>query len=86
MAKLTMTLNWNKRPAIYRPNKYRVVKYELPEGAEVPVEVLGIFQCADDDEVGPVFVVELPNGKCDYAAITEIQFTDKEEPYADDID
>lgn len=83
MAKLTMTMHWHKRPAIYRPNKYRAAALKLPEGAEIPVDVLGIFQTKDDDSIDVVFVVEYPDGKCDYAAITEVQFVDKEEPYAD---
>ena len=85
MAQLTMTMNWKKRPAIYRPNKYRAAALEMPEGVELPVEVLGIFQVSDEDGADAVFVIEYTNGKCDYAAITEVQFVDKEEPYADNI-
>lgn len=83
MAGLTMSMSWERRPAIYRPNKYRVHELGIPEGSELLVDVLGIFQCKDEDNTDAYFVIEYPDGKCGYAAVHEIQFTDKEVPYAD---
>lgn len=82
MAELRLNVNLVTRPAIYRPNKYRAQQLGIEEGSEIHVDVLGIFQYKDGDEADAAFIVEYPDGKCDYAAVTEVQFTDKED--ADD--
>lgn len=80
MAGLNMSVSWERRPAIYRPNKYRAAQLGIAEDTEIHVDVLGIFQYKSDDEADAFFVIEYPNGKCDNAAVHEIQFTDKEVP------
>lgn len=78
MANLRLNVNLVTRPAIYRPNKYRAQQLGIKEGSEIPVDVFGAFQYKDGDEADVSFIVEYPDGKCDYAAVTEIQFADKE--------
>lgn len=80
MAELRLNVNLVTRPAIYRPNKYRAYDLGVEEGTEIHVDVHGAFQYRDVDEADVSFLIEYPNGKCDYAAITEVQFTDKEAP------
>lgn len=79
MAGIDVKVIWKTRKAIYRPNKWRAKHMEVPEGAALNVLVHGVFQCSDDDGHLPYFVVELENGRCHYADITEVQFTDTEE-------
>lgn len=85
MAQITVNMNLKTRPAIYRPNKWRADYLGFEEGAEICVDVFGIYQVAIDEEVDAYFVVTLPNGKCTYAGVNDIQFTDMGVP-DDDAD
>lgn len=78
MARLTLNVSLVTRPADYRPNKYRAHRLGVEEGSVIRVDVRGIFQYIDEDEANAVCVVEFADGSCDYAAVTEITFTDKE--------
>ena len=75
MAKFEINMDLHGRPAIYTP-KYNRPNLGLEKDQAVIVEVLGIYQVAMDDEVDAYFVVVLPNGKCAYTGVEEIQFTD----------
>lgn len=75
MASFTVNMNLQSRSAIYTPPFNRpnlgLKKYE-----PIKVDVFGIYQVAIVDEIDAYFVVTLPNGKCTYAGIEDIQFTD----------
>ena len=75
MASISMNVNLQTRPAIYTP---RVDRPHLDVKKDVPVnvDVFGLYQVKDDDEVDAYFVVMLPSGKCTYVGVHDIQFTD----------
>lgn len=75
---LRVNVNLTTRKAAYTPSKLNAVKYNLV-GRKVEVDVFGLFQVKEDDDVDAYFVVELPNGSCCYARVDQIQFIDKEE-------
>ena len=75
----TMNIGWKKRPAKYFPNKYQAFRMGIPEGTMLNVDVLGLYQVNMDEDVDAYFIVEDDVGKCWYAGVEEIQFTDKEE-------
>jgi len=66
------------RKALYTPSKLNAVKYNLV-GKTVTVGVFGLFQIKEEDDIDAYFVVELPDGKCCYARVDQIQFIEKEE-------
>lgn len=72
---IEVNMNLKTRPAIYTP-KFDRPHLELKKGEPVNVDVFGIYQVAIDDEVDAYFVVTLPSGKCAYAGVEDIQFTD----------
>lgn len=72
-----VSVNLVTRPAFYTPNKYRAAALKVDEGTVLKVDVFGVFQVASEEDVDAYFVVELPDGTCTYAAVTEIRF-DKE--------
>lgn len=75
MAEITVNMNLSTRPAKYTP-KYNRPHLGLNKNVTVEVDVFGIYQIAVDEDIDAYFVVTLPNGKCTYAAVDEIQFTD----------
>lgn len=79
---ISVNMNLKTRPAIYRPN-YDRPNLNLKKGEEIPVDVFGIYQVAIDDEIDAYFVITLPNGKCTYAGVDTIQFTDMGVPECD---
>jgi hypothetical protein len=59
--------------------RYDNVKLGLKKGEQVDVDVFGCYQVrADEDDIDAYFVVELPDGRCAYAAIDTIQFVYRE--------
>ena len=75
MADITVNMNLQTRPAIYTP-KWNRPHLGLEKNVPIDVDVFGIYQVAVDDEVDAYFVVTLPSGKCTYAGVDEVQFTD----------
>lgn len=73
---IEVNMNLSGRPAYYRPNKYAAMRMGVAEGSKLNVEVLGLFQINDGDDIEPYFVVELGDGRVYYAHVTEIQFAD----------
>lgn len=74
-AHIEVNMNLKTRPAIYTPKIDRP-HLGLSKNVPVNVDVFGIYQVAIDDEVDAYFVVTLPSGKCTYAGVEDIQFTD----------
>lgn len=74
---INVNVNLTTRPAIYTPNKYRAAALKIEEGTVLKVDVFGLFQVASEEDTDAYFVVELPDGSCTYANVTEIKF-DKE--------
>lgn len=70
---MTIDVVFNTREAIYTPSKFNAVKYNLV-GEKVNVGVFGLYQVKDEDETDAYFVVELPDGRCCYARVDQIQF------------
>lgn len=75
MAEFTVSMNLATRPAIYMPGFDRP-HLGIKKLEPVNVDVLGIYQVATDDDVDAYFVVTLPNGRCTYAGVEDIRFTD----------
>lgn len=75
MAHITVNMNLETRPAIYTPVVDRP-QFSLKAYEPVKVDVFGIYQVAVDGDIDAYFVVTLPNGKCTYAGVDQIQFTD----------
>lgn len=84
MAHITVNMNLKTRPAIYTP-KFQRPHLGLEAKVPVNVDVFGLYQVAVDEDVDAYFVVTLPNGKCAYAGVDDIQFTDMGVP-DDDAD
>lgn len=72
---ITVNMNLKTRPAIYTPCIDRP-KLGLVKGTPVHVDVFGIYQVSDGEDVDAYFVVTLPSGRCTYTGVEEIQFTD----------
>lgn len=78
-------MNLCTRPAILTP-KYDITKLGLKKGEPIKVDVFGLYQVrVDEDDIDAYFVAELPDGKCVYAAVDTIQFTDREGDYSESI-
>ena len=75
---ITVNMNLSTRPAIYTPRRHRL-NLGLTKGSPVDVDVFGIYQVADGEDVDAYFVIKLRNGQCAYAAVDDIRFTDMEE-------
>lgn len=75
MARITVNMNLETRPAIYTPCVNRP-KLGLDAHVPVKVGVFGLYQVVVDEDIDAYFVVTLPNGKCTYAGVDQIQFTD----------
>lgn len=75
MANFTLNMGLSGRPAIYTPCVSRP-QFSLTAYEPVEVEVLGLYQVLVDSDIDAYFVVVLPTGKCTYAGVDQIQFTD----------
>lgn len=75
MADITVNMNLKTRPAVYTPRIDRP-HLSLKRGDKVRVDVFGIYQVAVDDDIDAYFVVTLPSGRCTYASVEDIRFTD----------
>lgn len=76
---MTIDVSFKGRRALYTPTKFNAIKYNLV-GKTVDVEAFGIFQVKEDEDIDAYFVVKLPDGRCCYAGVDQIQFVeDKEE-------
>lgn len=75
MANIEVNMNLSTRPAIYTSPVDRP-KLGIEKNVPVNVEVFGIYQVKVDDEIDAYFVVVLPDGRCTYAAVDSIRFTD----------
>lgn len=71
---LTVNVNLETCKALYTPSVYNAAKYGLSTEAPTEVDVFGLFQVADGNDVDAYFVVKLHDGRCCYAGVTEIQF------------
>lgn len=83
MANITVNMNLKTRPAIYTATCDRP-HLGIRKGEAIDVDVFGLYQVAVDDEVDAYFVVTLPDGKCTYAGVDQIQFTDVGVPHVSD--
>lgn len=79
IANINVSMNLRGRPALYTPPVDRP-RLGLEKGATYDVDVLGLYQVVVDTDVDAYFVVVLPDGKCTYAGVDQIQFTDCDEP------
>ena len=75
MARIECSMNLSTRPARYTP-KYDRKHLGIIGGETLSVDVFGVYQVAIDDEVDAYFVVMLPDGRCTYAGIEDVQFVD----------
>lgn len=75
MARIEVNMSLTTRPAIYTPVVNRP-NLGLEAYVPVNVDVFGVYQVAVEADIDAYFVVTLPNGRCTYAGIEEIQFTD----------
>ena len=73
---MTINIGLHGRPAEYRPNQYAAVRLGVEKGSTLNVEVLGLYQVADGEDVNPYFIVELQDGRVRYASPDEITFVD----------
>ena len=71
-------MNLSTRPAVLTP-RHDIKSAGLKKGVPVNVDVFGLYQVAcGEDDCDAYFIAELPDGRCVYAAIETIQFTDKD--------
>ena len=72
-------MNLSTRPAVFTPG-HNVPKLGIEKGKQIRVDVFGLYQVkVEEDDIDAYFVAELPDGKCVYAAVDTIQFTDRED-------
>ena len=76
---LDINVNLSTRKAILYPSSWHYNRLGLDQGVPVEVGVFGLFQCSENGESCPHFVVELPDGRCTYAQVDDIQFIKEEE-------
>ena len=79
MAGFSINVNLRTRPALYTPVFDRP-NLGLKKDRPVNVGVFGAYQVAVDDDVDAYFVVELPDGHCTYAGVSDIKFLDVAPP------
>lgn len=86
MAALTMSVTMERRAAVVTTNEWFEKKYNIAAGPH-KCFVLGLFQYSNgDDEMYPIFVVELEDGSV-YEVSTEcVQFVDSHEEGGDIVD
>lgn len=75
MTNITVNMNLKTRPAIYTAPVDRPT-LGVEKGQQYCVDVFGVYQVAVDEDVDAYFVIMLPNGRCAYAGIEQIKFTD----------
>lgn len=75
---LTVSVNLETKKALYTPGQGHIKKYGLSATEPTEVEVFGLFPVSNEDETDAYFVVKLPDGRCCYAGIGNIQFIEKE--------
>ena len=81
---LKVNVNLVTRKALYRPSRYNADKFGLDAGLPTEVGVFGLFPVREHDgEADAYFVVELPDGKCCYAGVEQIQFIKETEEEAE---
>lgn len=68
-------IRMERRQAVYRPPCNRP-ELGLEKGEPYACEVHGCYQVTEDGEAYPYFVIELYDGRCTYASIECVQFTD----------
>lgn len=71
---LTVSVNLQTRKALYRPSAHNICKYRLSATEPTEVDVFGLFQVKEDEDIDAYFVVKLPDGHCCYAGVDHIQF------------
>ena len=70
-----VSVNLVTREALYTPSLFNAERFGLPLDEPTPVDVFGLYQVNEDAESSDAyFVVELPDGRCCYAGVLEIQF------------
>lgn len=74
LGELTVSVGLKTRKALYWPSDFNAMKYNLSTTEPTPVGVFGLFQVKEEEEADAYFVVELPDGKCCYASVVQIQF------------
>lgn len=75
---LTINVNLTTKRALYKPSIYNADKYGLSSDTPVEVDVFGLFQIKEDEDIDAYFVVKLPDGHCCYASVQSIQFLHEE--------
>ena len=68
-------MRFERRQATYRPPCNRP-ELNLEKGEAYLCFVHGCYQVAEDGEACPYFVIELYDGRCTYASIDCVQFTE----------
>lgn len=77
---ISIRCNLVTRKALYTPSKFNAAKYCLSTDEPTHVGVFGLFPVTEHNGDSDVyFVVELPDGRCCYANVDQIQFIEKEE-------
>lgn len=72
---LDISINLVTREALYTPSRFNAERFGLSKDEPTPVDVFGLYQVSEDAESSDAyFVVELPDGRCCYAGVLEIQF------------
>jgi len=67
--------NLDTRKALLKPTSFQATKYNLNTSEPTPVDVFGIFPVSErDGDSDAYFVVELPDGRCCYACVEQVQF------------
>lgn len=67
-------MRYERRRAQFIAKQFHEVKFGYKKGDVVKVDVLGLFQCSDEDGAQPYFICELENGRCIYVLPEDIQF------------
>lgn len=80
---VNVKMNLVTRKALYLPSDFNAMKYGLSTTEPTPVDVFGLFQVKEEDDIDAYFVVELPNGMCCYANVVQIQFIKETEEEAE---
>jgi hypothetical protein len=72
---LVVNVNLSTRKALYTPSRFNADKFGIDAGMPTEVGVFGLFSVREHDgEADAYFVVELPDGRCCYAGVEQIQF------------
>lgn len=82
----TIEMRYERRRAQFIAKQFHEAKFGYKKGEVVKVDVLGLFQCSDEDGAQPYFICELENGKCIYVLPEDIQFIKEDEANAPNSD